>query len=329
MNRKAGWVAACAMILSVAAWAADKTYPGYVKLENFDAITGGNVSDLTGNIKYITNQPDSINFLQTLFYSRAPAADNYGSRISGFITPTESAEYVFFVAADDSTSLYLSTDASPANLKLIAADQGWQNSRNWTGVGGASSGAGTTNVVFRRGFNPGPAVLEANGFLWVGPFENRSDEFLTSARANLATPAQRWPTTNASGNAVINLTANQSYYFQLLYKEGGGGENTGVAWKKATDLDPAIGDPEILGAFLSVVWSDALTFRLQPQGQTVSEGQIVTFTADVIGVPGDSDPTMFTYQWYTNNVPINDGTVNSASYTIPSASLADGGKDFK
>src|SRR5215468_8289113 len=121
MNTKVGWVAACAMMLSVAAWAADKTYPGYVKLENFDAINGGAISDLTGNIKYITNQPDSINFLSSLFYSRTPGADNYGSRISGFITPTESAEYVFFVAADDATSLYLSTDATPANLKLIAA----------------------------------------------------------------------------------------------------------------------------------------------------------------------------------------------------------------
>src|SRR5438445_257678 len=83
-----------------------------------------------------------------------------------------------------------------------------------------AAGAGTTNVVFRRGFNPGPVALEANGFLWVGPFENRSDQFLNSPRANLATVAQRWPTTNAAGNAVIRLTANQKYYFELLFKEG-------------------------------------------------------------------------------------------------------------
>ena len=80
-------------------------------------------------------------------------------------------------------------------------------------------------------------------------FENRSDQFLTSARSNLASINQRWPTTNASGNAVINLVQNQRYYFELLYKEGSGGENTGVTWKKASDPDPAIGDPEIQGKF--------------------------------------------------------------------------------
>src|SRR5262249_15864672 len=148
-----------------------------------------------------------------------------------------------------------------------------------------------------------------------------SDQFLTSARANLATAAQRWPTTNAGGNAVINLTANQNYYFELLYKEGGGGENTGVAWKKASDPDPSNGDPEIQGAFLSVIWADGPTFRIQPQSQTVPEGQIVTFAADVTGVPGDADPTTFSYQWYTNNVAITDGTGNAASYTILSTSL--------
>lgn len=324
---KAAWIVAAAVILNVAAWASE--YPGFAKVENFDAINGGNIANLTGAAKYTANQPDSITFVDSLYYSRNPGVDNYGSRISGVLIPQENAEYVFFVAADDSTSFYLSTDSTPANLKLIAADQGWQNSRTWTGVGGASSGAGTTNAVFRRGFNPGPDVLTTNGFEWVGPFENRSDQFLNSPRANLATAAQRWPTTNASGNAVINLVANQQYYFELLFKEGSGGENAGVAWKKAGDPDPANNDPEIPGTFLSVTWTNALTFRTQPASQTVQEGQIVNFAADVLGVPGDSDPTTFTYQWFVNNVAISDGTGNAATYTIPSAALADNGKKYK
>ena len=73
MNRKAGWVVAGAMMLNAAVWAADKTYPGYVKVENFDAITGGNISDLTGNIKYITNQPDSINLRSRTDFSMTRA----------------------------------------------------------------------------------------------------------------------------------------------------------------------------------------------------------------------------------------------------------------
>src|SRR5947207_4844772 len=109
----------------------------------------------------------------------------------------------------------------------------------------------------------------------MGPFQNRSDKFLNSPLANLATVAQRWPTTNASGNAVINLVSNQQYYFELLFKEGSGGANAGVAWKKASDADPANGSLEIPGDFLSVTWTNALTFRKQPQSQTVQEGQVV------------------------------------------------------
>jgi len=207
-------------MLNVAAWAANIEYPGWIKVENFDDVPGGQIIDLKNSAKYIANQPTSVTFVNSLFYSRSPGADAYGSRISGFITNQESAERIFYVAADDACSFYLSTDATPANLKLIAADQGWQNSRTWTGVGGSSSGDGTTSVVFRRGYNPGPVVLAGNGFQWVGPFENRSDQFLNSPRTNLlVSAADKWPTTDGGGNAKINLVAGQKYYFELLFKE--------------------------------------------------------------------------------------------------------------
>lgn len=313
------------VLIGVAAWAAD--YPGYVKVENFDGISGG-IAGLKAAAKYINNQPDSVTFVNSLYYSRSPAADNYGSRISGFIIPSETSDYVFFVAADDNTSLYLSTDSSAANLKLVAADQGWQNSRTWVGLGGESSGAGTADAIFRRGFNPGPTVMAANGFQWVGPFENRSDQFLNSPRTNLLTsPAESWPTTDASGNAVIHLTANQKYYFELLYIEGTGGENTGVAWKKAGDADPANGDPEMAGDFLSVSYGSALTFMTQPASKTVPQGQPVAFTVYVVGVPGDSDPAAFTFEWLANGQPIA-GAANAATYTVLSPALSDNGTKY-
>jgi hypothetical protein len=303
------------VLFNMAASAADIEYPGYVKVENFDQIGGGSIADLTQAAKYINNQPDSISFLNSLYYSRTPGVDNYGSRISGYLIPTETAEYVFFVAADDSTSLYLSTDSTPANLKLIAADQGWQNARTWTGPGGFDA-------------NQTPPYRRGNRTTGEGPYENRSDEFLTSPlNATVGAGAPRWPITNAGGNAVITLTNGQKYFFHLLFKEGGGGENTGVAWKKATDPDPANGDPEIQGSFLSVIWSDSLVFRRNLTNLTVFEGQIVNLSVDVLGVPGDSDPTLFTYQWYTNDVA--DSSATTANYQILSASTNDTGRQFK
>jgi hypothetical protein len=153
---KAGLMVATAgaVLLSAAAWAADIEYPGFVKVENFDNVSGDAVALLLAAPRYVANDPDSITFLNSLYWSRNPSADNYGSRITGYITPKDTADYVFFIASDNDSSLYLSTDSTPANLKLIAADQGWQNARTWTGPGGTTSGDGTTSVVYRRGFNP-------------------------------------------------------------------------------------------------------------------------------------------------------------------------------
>ena len=72
-------------------------------------------------------------------------------------------------------------DATAANLKLIAADVGWQNNRVWTGPGGMDA---AQTPPFRRG-------TRATG---EPPYENRSDEFLQSPQnAALDTTAPRWP----------------------------------------------------------------------------------------------------------------------------------------
>jgi hypothetical protein len=48
--------------------------------------------------------------------------DNYGDSLSGWITPTNSGQYYFFLASDDASELYLSTDSTPANATLIASE---------------------------------------------------------------------------------------------------------------------------------------------------------------------------------------------------------------
>ena len=45
--------------------------------------------------------------------------DNYGWHVSGFIHPPETGEYIFAVATDDNSQLWLSTDADPANAVQI------------------------------------------------------------------------------------------------------------------------------------------------------------------------------------------------------------------
>jgi len=43
-----------------------------------------------------------------------------GERLSGFIVPAETADYVFYMSANETGELWLSTNADPANLQLIA-----------------------------------------------------------------------------------------------------------------------------------------------------------------------------------------------------------------
>ena len=49
----------------------------------------------------------------------------------GYIYPPETGEYIFALASDDNGALWLSTDESPANAKLIASQGGWQPVRDY------------------------------------------------------------------------------------------------------------------------------------------------------------------------------------------------------
>lgn len=99
----------------------------------------GSVSDLaslTGNANY-PNAPQT-NATLTVFdtdeitggdLNNNPAfgatfGDNYGDSLSGWITPTVSGDYTFFIASDDASELHLSTDSNPLNAQVIAVETG-------------------------------------------------------------------------------------------------------------------------------------------------------------------------------------------------------------
>ncbi len=93
-------------------------------------ISGTAVNNLTGNAAYPDN-PTGSELLDT-FEGPVDWADNYGSRLYGWLSPPQSGEYTFWIASDDSSSLRLSTDADPANATQVASVSGWTNSREWT-----------------------------------------------------------------------------------------------------------------------------------------------------------------------------------------------------
>ena len=105
------------------------TVTGSILREFWTGISGTAISNLTSNTNY-PNNPTGSGQLSSL---EGPTnwADNYGTRIRGYIHPTTSGSYTFWVAGDDNTDLYLSTSDNPSNASRIAYVNGWTNSREW------------------------------------------------------------------------------------------------------------------------------------------------------------------------------------------------------
>nr|WP_258525481.1 PA14 domain-containing protein [Paenibacillus sp. YN15] len=60
-------------------------------------------------------------------------ANSYATRIRGYITPTVTGDYTFYIASDNAGELWLSTDSNPENKSRIAYVSTWSGYREWTG----------------------------------------------------------------------------------------------------------------------------------------------------------------------------------------------------
>lgn len=91
---------------------------------------GEGLGNLTGWAAY-PNSPNNRNMVTGLFEAPSNVADNYGQRIHGYLLAPESGVYTFWIAGDDNSALYISTDTNPANVSLVASVPGWTSSRQW------------------------------------------------------------------------------------------------------------------------------------------------------------------------------------------------------
>lgn len=90
-------------------------------------LTGTDVALLDFDPNYVANIPDMTSYAAG-FNSRGVFPDDsheqYGARMTGWITPTVTDDYNFYLASDDASQLWLSTDATAANLQLVAEETG-------------------------------------------------------------------------------------------------------------------------------------------------------------------------------------------------------------
>jgi hypothetical protein len=214
---------------------------GVMKWEAFKDIGGTSLDPLKDSDKFKNNEPDEVRVVAG-YEGPTNVGDNYGARITGFITPETTGSYIFFMSTDDNGELYLSTDDKSANKVLIASEPQWGAVRAWT-------------APDRR-----PGCPDA--------CENRS--------------------------APIRLEGGKRYFTELLYKEGGGGDNGAVTWIKQGDPLPANGSPPLRGKLIGSFADPNAgppSITSQPVGASLPSGGKATLSASAIGTPP------LTYEW--------------------------------
>ncbi len=115
----------------------DEKKLGGLRRDVFNGLEGNNVADLTNQIKYPL-APDEVNTV-AIFESYHDARDNYGQVLSGYFVPLVSGVHYFYIASDDASQLWLSTDDKPANARIIAQENNSNGYRNY----GANNGSTT------------------------------------------------------------------------------------------------------------------------------------------------------------------------------------------
>src|SRR4051812_31033926 len=99
------------------------SHAGSILREVWTGISGTSVSALTGDPRF-PNSPTSTNYVTDFFEAPTDIDDNYGQRMRGYIVPPVSGNYTFWIASDDNSELWLSTDSNPATKRLIAQVSG-------------------------------------------------------------------------------------------------------------------------------------------------------------------------------------------------------------
>lgn len=157
-----------------------------------------------------------------IFESPKNIADNYASRIRGYVCPPSTGNYTFWIASDNASALYISTDANPANKIKRAYVNAYTMSKEWTKypsqqspsiylVAGQKYYIEATHLEGSQGDNLAVGWALPNGVFERPIPGNRLSPFVQSG-GNLLTVSITSPANNAiyytPANVVINAGAS-------------------------------------------------------------------------------------------------------------------------
>ena len=103
---------------------------GTVTLESWNNIGGNSVADLVENPAF-QKAPSSTTTLDQLEYGNR--GQQYGTRLRGFLVPSQSGNYIFWISSDDSSELWLSPSENPKEKAKVAFVAGFVQRGTWDG----------------------------------------------------------------------------------------------------------------------------------------------------------------------------------------------------
>ena len=112
---------------------------GSISREVWTGVAGSTVSSIP------VGSAPNVNDTLTKFEGPSDWADDYGTRISGYITAPYTGSYTFWIASDDNSELWLSTSDQPANKVKVAGVTGWTPARAWNTF--ASQKSASINLI--------------------------------------------------------------------------------------------------------------------------------------------------------------------------------------
>ena len=104
----------------------------------------GNILTVLTNTTYNTSWPNNPDALYTKVYTNFETEvntgmDYYGQRMRAFVVPPTNGNYIFWIASDDTSDLFVSTDETPANKALVAYVSSWTSFESWNSLAGQQS----------------------------------------------------------------------------------------------------------------------------------------------------------------------------------------------
>ena len=88
-------------------------------LKTWTGIAGKTVNDLIIGTNDFENTPNNTDRLRSLLEIVQDQGENYGIRMTGWLVPPVSGIYLFWIASDDASELWLSKDDDPATRDLV------------------------------------------------------------------------------------------------------------------------------------------------------------------------------------------------------------------